>query len=191
MLNKKWSRRRFTKAVISAQTLIASGVLTIPLACNETNKSEVGSPLDLEAQKILVQAMDIVIPANEKMPSSSQVGSLSYVLNILKELPELTPLFGSLTDKIELQSRKEWRSNFEDLSYDQGYEVLSFIEETEPELFKVLKDFTYESYYTSKEVFELIHYNPYPTGSSGPKMEPFDEKLLDRVRTTPPKYTRI
>ena len=113
--------------------------------------------------------MDIVIPANQKMPSASEVGSLSYILNILKELPELSPLFFSLTDKIEFQSEKEWRSNFSDLSYDQGYEVLTIIEKTEPELFKVLKDFTYESYYTNTEIYELINYNPYPTGSSGPE----------------------
>lgn len=191
MHDKKWSRRSFTKAVVSAQALIASGVISLPLACNETSKSEVGKPLSLDAQNILKKATDIVIPANEKMPSASQVGSLSYILKILEELPELTPLFVSLTDKIDLHSEKEWKSNFTDLSYEQGYQVLTFMEETEPELFKVLKDFTYESYYTNTEVYELINYVPYPTGSSGPEMEAFDIKLLDRVRTIPPFYTKI
>ncbi len=191
MHNKKWSRRRFTKAVVSAQALIASGVLTLPLACQETVRSDVDNTLDPNTQKILTHAMDVLIPANEKMPSASQVGSLDYILNILKELPELTPLFAGVADKIETQSEKEWQSSFSDLSDDQGYEVLRFVEETEPELFKVLKDITYESYYTRPEVYELINYNPYPTGSAGPKMEPFDEKLLDRVKTTPPIYTQI
>ena len=191
MQNKKWTRRGFTKAVISAQALISSGALTLPLACDEITKSNVVNPLSLGAQKILTKATDIVIPANEKMPSASQVGSLSYILKILQELPELTPLFVSLTDKIDLQSEKELRTNFTDLSYEQGYKVLTFIEETEPELFKVLKDFTYESYYTNIEVYELINYDPYPTGSSGPEMEPFDKNLLDRVRTTPPFYIKI
>ena len=191
MQNKKWTRRDFTKAVISAQALISSGVLNLPLACNEITKSEVVNPLSIDAQKILMKATDIVIPSNNKMPSASQVGSLSYILKILKELPELTPLFVSLTDKIDSRSEKEWNSNFEDLNYEQGYKVLTVIEETEPELFKVLKDFTYESYYTNTEVYGLIDYDPYPTGSSGPEMEPFDEKLLDRVKTTPPFYTKI
>ena len=93
MQNKKWTRRGFTKAVISAQALISSGVLTLPLACNEMTKSEALNPLNFDAQKILIKAADIVIPANEKMPSASQVGSLSYILKILQELPELSPLF--------------------------------------------------------------------------------------------------
>jgi hypothetical protein len=69
--------------------------------------------------------------------------------------------------------------------------VLTTIEQTEPELFKILKDFTYESYYTNKAVHELISYEPYPTGTSGPEMEPFDEKLLDRVKNSPSMYTKI
>jgi len=42
----KWSRRKFSKAVISAQILLASGVLTLPLACAKTKKSKSDSVLD-------------------------------------------------------------------------------------------------------------------------------------------------
>ena len=191
MHNKNWSRRGFTKAIISAQALIASGALALPLGCVETKNNEADGSLDLNRQDVLKYAMDTVIPANDKMPSASQVGGLSYIINILKELPELAPLFVSLSDKIELHSRQQWRSNFSDLAEDQRHEVIARIERNEPELFKILKDFTYESYYTNKKVFALIGYNPYPTGSSGPEMEPFDAKLLDRVKSTPPMYTKI
>lgn len=192
MNNKnKWSRRRFSKAVISAQFLLASGALTLPLACTKTKKSERDSALDNSQQETLKFAMDEIIPANEKMPSASDIGGVTYVLNILEKLPDLSPLFQSLTDKIEVYSLQNSNSVFSDLNKEKRINLLVNFEQTEPELFKVLKDFTYESYYTSEKVYELIKYEPHPTGTSGPKMEPFDEKLLDRVKNLPPMYTKI
>jgi len=190
-MNKEWSRRRFTKAVISAQVLIASGVLTLPLACVETKNTEDKSALNSSQQATLRFAMDEIIPANDKMPSASAIGSVVYVLNIIKDLPDLHPLFQSLTKKIEIHSLQNSNSSFSDLNKEERINILTNFEQTEPELFKVLKDFTYESYYTSEKVYELIKYEPHPTGTLGPKMEPFDEKLLTRVKNIPPMYTKI
>lgn len=191
MNKNKWSRRNFSKAIISAQLLIASGFLTLPLACGKSKNDEDNFVLDDSQQETLKWVMDEIIPANEKMPSASKIGSVNYILSILKELPELSPLFIGITDKIEAQSLQKSNSNFSKLNKEERIKVMIAIEQSEPELFKVLKDFTYESYYTSKEVYELIKYEPHPTGTIGPEMRPFDEKLLDRVKNTPPTYTKI
>lgn len=190
-MNKEWSRRRFTKAVISAQVLLASGVLTLPLACDGVKNVEDKSELNSLQQATLRFAMDEIIPENATMPSASAIGSVDYVLNIIKDLPDLFPLFQSLTDKIEAQSFQKSNSNFSRLNREERIKVLTNLEQSEPELFKVLKDFTYESYYTSEQVYDLIKYEPHPTGTLGPKMEPFDEKILERVKQTPPTYTKI
>lgn len=189
--NDKWSRRRFSKAVVSAQLLLASGALTFPLACTQTKEDESDFSLDQAQQETLKLAMDEIIPANDKMPSASAVGGVAYILNIAEELPELSPLFKSLTDKIEASSLPISYFGFSDLSKVERIIILSHLEQSEPELFKVLKDFTYESYYTNETVYELIKYEPHPTGTLGPKMEPFDERLLDRVKKMPPMYTAI
>lgn len=189
--NNKWTRRRFTRAVISAQALLASGVITLPLACADGKKTEDGSSLDNAQQETLKFAMDEIIPANDKMPSASKLGGVTYVLKILEELPNLSPLFIGLIDKIDRQSLQQSNFNFAQLNRPMRITVLTTIEQTEPDLFKVLKDFTYESYYTNEVVYELIKYEPHPTGTSGPKMEPFDEKLLDRVKNTSSMYTKI
>ena len=191
MNTNNWSRRKFTKAVISAQALLASGVLTLPMACAESNKSEGDTPLDNSQQKTLKFAMDEIIPANDKMPSASKAGGVNYILKIVEELPDLSPLFISLTDKIEGQSLRQYNSAFSKINSEKRIPVLTTIEQTEPELFKVLKDFTYESYYTNDAVYELISYEPHPTGTTGPEMEPFDEQLLDRVKNIPAMYTKI
>lgn len=186
-----WSRRRFTKAIISAQALIASGALVLPVACKESDKIQGKSPLDKGQQEILKIAMDEIIPANDKMPSASQVGGLNYILNILDELPDLGPLFISLISKIEDQSFQKFDVEFSKINKQQRISVLILLEQSAPELFKVLKDFTYESYYTNESVYELISYESHPTGTSGPKMEAFDDKLLDRVKRSPKLYTKI
>ncbi|UCD62001.1 MAG: gluconate 2-dehydrogenase subunit 3 family protein [Flavobacteriaceae bacterium] len=191
MNSNNWSRRKFTKAVISAQALLASGVLTLPMACAESNKSEGDTPLDNSQEQTLKFAMDEIIPANDKMPSASKVGGVNYILKIVEEFPDLSPLFISLTAKIEGQSLQQAGSAFSKINSEKRIAVLITIEQTEPELFKVLKDFTYESYYTNDTVHELISYEPYPTGTTGPEMEPLDEKLLDRVKNTPSMFTKI
>ena len=188
-MNNNWSRRRFTKAIVSAQALIASGVLMLPTACNEEKNIE--NILLPEEQDILKITMDELIPSNGTMPSASEVGGVDYVLGILKELKELTPLFKEAIATIKTISLEQKEAHFTDLNKEDRIRILTRMENTSSELFNILKDFTYESYYTNETIHELIGYIGYSTGSAGPAMEPFDEKLLDRIKSLPPLYTKI
>ncbi|MCX2718128.1 gluconate 2-dehydrogenase subunit 3 family protein [Lentiprolixibacter aurantiacus] len=189
--DKNLSRREFSKAVISAQLLLASGFLTVHLACKGNKDSKAGAIFNPSQKETLSLATDEIIPANKNMPSASEVGSLQYVTSIIEEMPELAPLFNSLIDEIESQSANTYKAAFASLNREQRIEVLKNLEQSSPELFNILKDFTYESYYTNEKVYSLIKYEPHPTGTSGPDMEPFDEKLLERVKNIPPMYTKI
>jgi len=191
MNNNKWSRRKFSKAVISAQLLMASGAITIPLACAKTKKSEGGGLLDSDEQQILKSTMDEIIPANKKMPSASAIGGVTYILKIVEELPELLPLFQNLAEKIATKSLAYSKVGFSELKRAERVNLLIDFEASETELFKVLKDFTYESYYTNEAIYSSIGYEPHPTGTAGPKMEPFDENLLNKVKKLPSMYTKI
>lgn len=183
----QWSRRRFSKAIVSAQIFMASGAFSIPVSCDKAKNSEMIAGLDVSDQETLKYAMDEIIPASESMPSASEVKGIHYILNILEELPELKPLFVALIHEIDLLSDH----NFPSSAKEERVKVLTSLEQNKPELFGVLKDFTYESYYTNEKVYNLIGYEPYPTGSSGPKMEAFDENLLNKVKGMPPRYTKI
>jgi hypothetical protein len=188
---KVWSRRQFSKAIISAQVLLASGALTFPIACNIDKKVK-ENVLFLDSElETLKYAMDEIIPANNKMPSASEVEGVKYILNVLDELPELLPVFQSLLSNLEDKSREKSNKNFISLNKIDRVKVLESLEKTSSDLFAVIKNFTYESYYTNSKVYELIGYEPHPTGTMGPKMEPFDEKLLDRVKAMPPMYTKV
>ena len=71
--------------------------------------------------------------------------------------------------------------------YDQ---IKKIIDETEDK-FYVLLNFIYESYYINEKVWELIGYEPYPTMSAGPKMKPFDEAMLERVKQMSSIYFKV
>ena len=125
--NQTWSRRRFSTAVISAQLLLASGSLTLPLSCAKTKKSESDSVLDNSQQDTLKLAMDEVIPANAKMPSASQIGGAAYVLDILNAMPDLIPLFETLILEINELSVTKFDMNFSGLKTDERVAVLKSI----------------------------------------------------------------
>lgn len=189
--DQTWSRRRFSKAVVSAQLLLASGALALPISCAKTKKSPNESILDNSQQEALKFAMDEIIPANEKMPSASQVGGVGYVMEILDEMPDLIPFFEAFIIEVNEVGVAKFDKDFSKLKNDDRISVLITIEQDKPELFKVFKDFTYEAYYLNEKVWPLIGYEPHPTGTLGPKMEPFDESLLNRVKNLPPMYTKI
>jgi len=186
--NHVWSRRKFSKAVISAQLLLASGVLSLTVSCETKNKL---NRLSNSQHAILRIAMDDIIPKSDKMPAASDVGGLDYISEILIELPDIKALFESLLQKIEDYSLQRFDSHFVKLNTDERLQLLQEFEKTENELFSVLKTFVYESYYLNPLIWERIGYESYPTGSSGPTMEPFENDLLARVQTLSPSYKKI
>ena len=84
-----WSRRRFSKAVISAQLLLTSGALSLPLSCLNDKNPKVNELLTSNELETLKYAMDGIIPTNTKMPSASEVGVDQYILKILEELKKI------------------------------------------------------------------------------------------------------
>jgi hypothetical protein len=186
--NHVWSRRKFSKAVISAQLLLASGVLSLSVSCETKGKL---NPLKKSQRAILRIAMDDIIPESDKMPPASEIGGLDYISEILIELPDIKALFESLLQKIEANSMQRFDSHFVKLNTDKRTQLLQEFEKTENELFNVLKNFVYESYYLNPLIWERIGYESYPTGSAGPTMEPFDNALLARMQTLSPSYKKI
>ena len=183
-----WSRRKFSKAIISAQLLIASGALTLPLSC--LDEKATSDALNKEALGTLKTVMNELIPASDKMPAASGVG-FNYIMDILNEMPEIMSLFDLALQTIEQKSQKSFKNPFSEINQKQRIEILKNLESNNADLFSTLRNFTNESYYLNESVWPLIGYNPHPTGTLGPDMEPFDESLLDRMKTQPPSFTQI
>ena len=179
---KLWTRRKFSKAILSLQALITSGILSAPIGCNPNKNDNNGSSIEDKNRDILVMAMNEIIPQSDSMPSASQAGGLKYILDILNEHPGLAPGFTEVLNRLNAYAKEKQNDDFKNLSSQLRVDVLKHFELKQSELFSVLKHFVYESYYVNEKIWKLIGYEPYPTLSTGPEMEPFDENLLERVK---------
>ena len=189
--NNQWSRRKFSKAVLSLQALVATGALNINMGCASEEKKPGEALLGVQARRRLQLAMDEIIPASEKMPSASEVGGIDYILKVLKGYPELIEPFDKMLFTLNELSKNTENDDFESLNSDSRIAVLKQFEKDQPQMFSVLQNFVYESYYINEKVWNLIGYEPYPTASAGPKMEPFDEAMLDRVKQMSSLYIKV
>ncbi len=186
-----WSRRKFSKAVLSLQALVTTGALGINIGCATKEKKTGDELLGVSSQKLLQLAMDEIIPGSGKMPAASQVDGLDYILKVLNEYPELLDGFNQLLITLNELSNTTENDDFANLSKASRIRVLQKFEKDQPKMFSVLRDFVYESYYINEKVWALIGYEPYPTMSAGPKMDPFDEALLDRVKQMTALYLNV
>lgn len=186
-----WSRRKFSKAMVSLQLLVGSGALILP-ACSPDTKQSTDKPndsFDGDRKDILRLAMDEIIPKSEKMPSASEVGGVDYILGVFEEYTDLLPAFNQVLDALNAQSHVSNGKDFSSVGMESRINTLKEFEKFKPDLFRVLRDMVYESYYLNEKVWAIIGYEPYPTLQAGPEMEPFNEGLLERVKQLPPFYT--
>lgn len=184
-----WTRRKFIEKSVLSQIALSSGILSQLYSCAPNDKST--SILSPDLQKILVAAMDEMIPADGSMPSASEVGGLNYLVKLLDQFPEEAKKLSQCLNDLNISSTKSYRQGFTEITSDERISTLQELEKNNPSFFNQLRDCTYESYYLSPQVWNLIGYEPHPTLSSGPLMEPFDVKLLDRVRMLPAIFKDI
>jgi hypothetical protein len=138
----------------------------------------------------LAAAMDEIIPATDGMPSASQVGGVDYLEHVAPSVEGLLDQFRQGLAGLDAQSRKSSGQPFVKLSHTGRVEVLSALER-DGDFFRVLRDFTYEAYYTRPEVWKRIGYESHLTDDAGPHMKPFDESALAQVRKRGKLYREV
>jgi hypothetical protein len=179
MPNRKRTRREFLGA-----TTTAAIVTSIQPA-----RADVLTP---DERAALAAAMDEIIPATDGMPAASQVGSLDYLERVVPSLDGLLDQFRRGLAGLDAQSRKSSGQPFAKLSHAGRVEVLTALErDSSPDFFRLLRDFTYEAYYTRPEVWKRLGYEPHLTDHPGPHMKAFDESTLAQVRKRGKLYREV
>jgi len=144
--------------------------------------------LSRDQQKLLSTVIDVIIPASNGSPSASDTDVATHVESSLSTSSATRNLLTSGLQAIEVTSGRAYRKSLADLTYEQRESLLSKIESALPEFFNVLIQQTYSGYYTNSNVLRSkgIHVGaPQPEGF---QMEPFQESLLERVRSSGTKY---
>jgi len=194
-VKQKWTRRKFLKTGLKGSVVIggvAPGLVSPrPAVTSPISKTSSGG-LHTSQREILRAAMDEIIPAAEGMPPASEVGGVEYLDQAASQSPDVKDGLVEALAALEALSRKHFGRGFSSLSRQDRVEALRKLEkQPAAKDFSTLRDFVYEAYYTQPAVWKLIGYEFHPTDHAGPKMKPFDEAVLAKVRQMPKRYREV
>lgn len=185
------TRREFLDFVArqSAAASIAASALLV--ACRSTADRRSALGLDANATKTLIALIDEIVPAVSGMPAASQVGTLAYFELLAGTESKLAETVQATVRGVEALGRERFANGLSLIRPEQRRVAVSAFSEANPALFAQIRNYVYEGYYLDPRVWELLGYEPHPTGSGGPKMASFDAALLSRVRAMPIRYRKV
>ena len=177
------TRREFLEVAAkqSAGASLAASFLLASCGSSEDGPSALG--LDGQSTDDLIDLIDEMIPAHEGMPPASEAGTLSYFELLAASDSGLMETVNESLSTVDALASDRFSQSFAALSRDRRRQTVAAFAESSPNLFEILRTYVYEGYYLQPRVWELLGYEPYPTNSAGPSMEPFDPAMLDRVRS--------
>jgi len=194
-MKKKWTRRRFLATGVKSSLVVGSGVMSgasaSALAAISVQETKTPTLSPAEA-KTLKAAMDEIIPAADGMPAASAVGCVEYLVRLSSQIPSIRRDLQKSLAVLDALGRKKFGDAFASLSPTQRVGTLQALEKPpSAETFALLRDFTYEAYYTQPQIWKLIGYEFHPTDQAGPRMKPFDESVLAKVKKLPKLYREV
>jgi len=136
---------------------------------------------------VLRSAVDELIPAGNGMPAASEVGSLEYLEQLIRDHSEVRGELETALARLATVSGDALATPFTGLSHPQRVHALSEMEKRAPREFTILRDYTYEAYYTRPEVWRLIGYDGHSTQDERWN----DDALLAPVRLMPRLYRLV
>ena len=98
-------------------------------------------------------------------------------------------------DTVEQLAQKLVGHRFAETDLSEQTEVLRAFEANDPlDAFPMVRDLTYEAYYAHPRVLDVLERETgrrYEVAFSGGELEPFDEGLLARMRSVPPRWRKV
>jgi hypothetical protein len=143
--------------------------------------------LSAEERSVLRSVIDEIIPASDGMPAASDVGSLEYLEQLVRHHSEVRGELETGLSRLTRLSVDAAAAPFTSLSSLQRVQTLSELEKRAPREFAILRDYTYEAYYTRPQVWRLTGYDgPSTRGERGDL-----DALLAPVRAMPRLYRSV
>jgi len=152
------TRRKFIESSIFTQIALCSGILSGLYSFAPGRKS--ANILVSSLQKTLKAVIDEIIPATANLPSASEVGSLQYIIKLLEKFPqEASKIAKALADFDEVCNDK-FGKNFIELPSKEKGKILREQEKVNPIFFRQIRDYTFESFYLSPQIWKMIRHQP-------------------------------
>ena len=136
-----------------------------------------------------------VIPGDSEWPSADELDTVAYIDAVVRKAPELRHVLLSGIDAVDGAARAAHGSAFTAISAADQTAILREAESTTaPEAFSVILELTYEAYYRSPRVQEVVRRR---TGFDvtntvvGKPMEPFPVDRLQEISSRPDRYRSV
>jgi len=151
--------------------------------------------LDPQRAATLRAWVECLIPARDGRPSAAEVGAAEYIDATVSTTPNLREMLLRAIDQLHALSAAAIGGEFAgaDLAARTGaVRALEFQDRSGA--FEMVRDFTYEAYYAHTLVLAALQRDldwDAIAPTTGSEMEAFDERLLQRVKTLPPRYREV
>jgi hypothetical protein len=136
-----------------------------------------------------------LIPARGERPAAGEVGAAEYVDATVFLTPRLRGVLLDGIDTVEQLAQKLVGRRFAEADPSEQTEVLRAFEANDPlDAFPMVRDLTYEAYYAHPCVLDVLERETgwrYEVAFSGGELKPFDEGLLARMRSVPPRWRKV
>ncbi len=150
--------------------------------------------LDPDRAATLRAWVSALIPARGERPAAGEVGAAEYVDATVFLTPRLRGVLLDGIDAVEQLAQKLVGRRFSEADRSDQSEILRAFEANDPlDAFPMVRDLTYAAYYAHPRVLDVLERETgwrYETAISGGELEPFDERLLDRMRSVPPRWRK-
>jgi hypothetical protein len=137
----------------------------------------------------------LLIPARGARPSAGEIGATEYIDATVHAAPRLRAALLTAIDTVEQEAWRRERKAFAAADRQTQTRILRDFEASQQgETFAMIRELTYEAYYAHPRVLDVVEAETgwrYEEAFSGGVMEPFDEELLERMKTVPPRYRRV
>jgi hypothetical protein len=151
--------------------------------------------LDAERAATLRAWTAALIPPRDARPAADEIGAAEYIDATLFLAPRLRAPLLSALDALDREAHHHAQTTFSACNAETQSNLLRQLEASRHrDVFAMIRELTYEAYYTHPHVLDALAAETgwqYETAFSGAAMEPFDERLLERMRTITPRYRQV
>ena len=140
--------------------------------------------------KNLFSFADAIIPADENMPSASEIISVEDLKWLLEKTQKYSNPLKECLDFVKKEPATRVVGGVQELTEIHRIEILNLMQAIIPEQFVFFIEVIYLLYYSKNQVHEVIGWTPDESLEEN-KLNPFDESILENIKKREPFWKKV
>lgn len=132
---------------------------------------------------------DTIIPADERMPSASEIISLEDMKWLLENTTKYSKSLNECLNFIKKEPATRVVGGIHELTNNHRIEILNLMQTIVPDHFNLFIEVIYLLYYSKDKTHEIIGWDT-DESSDENKLDPFDNAILEKVKKREPFWKK-